>query len=234
MRIGVNPDAAEDCDGIADTDCNPKTVVAAVEADADGDTYRACGGDCDDTRDDVNPGAIEICDPLDTDEDCNGLADDEEKALKGAYDVYGYVDGDGDGYGAGALLGSCEGGWLLPDDTDCDDVEPAVNPGATEDCLSTADDDCDGFTHDCPKYGDVTSALDRTLYGFDGDELHTLRLTWRLQQSYGSGGALELVCNMRPPWQVLWTSREVSSCAPRPTRRVQILLARKPKTYEAI
>lgn len=51
-----------------------------------------------------------------------------------------YADDDGDDYES---------------DQDCNDDNPAVNPGATEDCANTIDDDCDGLVdgddvEDCP------------------------------------------------------------------------------------
>ncbi|HEX4825362.1 MAG TPA: MopE-related protein [Candidatus Polarisedimenticolaceae bacterium] len=59
-----------------------------------------------------------------------------------------YRDADGDGYGAaGGAIGSCDGsvpaGYVL-NDTDCDDTNPAVHPGATEVC-NGIDDNCDGL-----------------------------------------------------------------------------------------
>ena len=48
-------------------------------------------------------------------------------------------DGDGDGYGDPGDP-SCPGGGQ----TDCDDTDADVNPGATEDCYDGADNDCDG------------------------------------------------------------------------------------------
>ncbi len=47
-------------------------------------------------------------------------------------------DSDGDGYGSPGDPSCPNGGQ-----TDCDDVDPAVNPGAPEDC-DGVDDDCDG------------------------------------------------------------------------------------------
>ena len=43
----------------------------------------------------MNPGAVEVCDPADVDEDCNGLADDLDPAAEGK--VSSPVDADGDG-----------------------------------------------------------------------------------------------------------------------------------------
>ncbi|MDH3403538.1 MAG: MopE-related protein [Acidobacteriota bacterium] len=47
-------------------------------------------------------------------------------------------DGDGDGYGSPGSP-AC----MFPEE-DCDDADPAVNPGAAENCSNSIDDDCDG------------------------------------------------------------------------------------------
>ncbi len=51
------------------------------------------------------------------------------------------VDGDGDGYGTGAFANA----GCLQVAADCDDADPAVNPGAPEIC-NGIDDDCDPAT----------------------------------------------------------------------------------------
>jgi len=63
--------SAEACNGL-DDDCDGS--VPADEADADGDGYRVCGGDCNDGDAAINPGATEVCDGADN--DCSGAADD--------------------------------------------------------------------------------------------------------------------------------------------------------------
>ena len=65
--------------------------------------------------------------------------DGSTRPLRAGFDmgVYEYpdcVDSDGDGYGDHAC-----GGY------DCDDANPAVNPGAQEVCDNEIDDDCDDF-----------------------------------------------------------------------------------------
>lgn len=101
--------------------------------DNDGDTFAvegsACGlVDCDDTDPDVNPGAVEAC-SNGIDDNCDGLIDSEDSLCLICTDL------DGDGY-------SIDGGdcGLI----DCDDNDPAINPGALEVCDNGSDDDCDG------------------------------------------------------------------------------------------
>lgn len=62
--------------------------------------------------------------------------------------VTGYLDGDGDGFGAGASREVCsESGLVLEDEnTDCDDDDTTVYPGATDTACDGVDADCDGVT----------------------------------------------------------------------------------------
>lgn len=52
-------------------------------------------------------------------------------------------DGTGDTGTVGAE--DCDGDGYQKMDGDCDDDDPAVNPGMPEDCTETADENCDGF-----------------------------------------------------------------------------------------
>ncbi len=177
-EICDDEDVDEDCDGLADDD-DTDTVYDGEDGwytDADSDGYGdpssdptvSCDAsysgtaqnddDCDDTRADVNPGADEICDELDVDEDCDGLVDDQDDTPSGGTELY--ADDDGDGYGdAGDAQVLCdEGSGWVDDGTDCDDTDPSVNPGAVEtwydgtdaDCLGDDDydADADGYQHD--------------------------------------------------------------------------------------
>ncbi len=97
-NAGIHPGAGETCDNGVDEDCNGSDLASVVwYADGDGDGYgdtpvRGCGGqpggtsaqggDCDDSRADVNPGVAELCDGLDN--DCDGEIDDGPPTVMGA------------------------------------------------------------------------------------------------------------------------------------------------------
>ncbi|MDP2305038.1 MAG: MopE-related protein [Pseudomonadota bacterium] len=165
------PGADEYCDG-ADNDCDGSldeadaldagAWYADVDADGYGDAamglaacdapegYGADATDCDDTASVVNPGATEVCDAADVDEDCDALVDDADAGVIGQ--ALSYVDADGDGFGDDADPGvaSCDlpaGSAALAED--CDDAVAAINPGATELCdADDVDEDCDGLADD--------------------------------------------------------------------------------------
>ncbi len=92
-----------------------------LTVDEDGDGVSPCGGDCDDTRPGVWPGAPEYLDSRDN--DCDGDIDEGTDAF----------DDDGDGF--------------TELDGDCDDTDPATHPGGDE-VLNGVDDDCDGAVDD--------------------------------------------------------------------------------------
>ncbi|MEZ4433426.1 MAG: putative metal-binding motif-containing protein [bacterium] len=132
-------------------------VAFAPRCDADGDLFPDCAlagcceslppvplvADCHDTP----PAGCRGCDPreahpfkpFEPGADARGAAaerharwcgDGLDNDCRGAPDVAcGAVDGDGDGWGAGA---------------DCDDADPARNPGALDVCADGIDQDCDG------------------------------------------------------------------------------------------
>ncbi|MCB9778939.1 MAG: lamin tail domain-containing protein [Alphaproteobacteria bacterium] len=139
----------QDCDGHSDYD-----------ADFDGyDSDLYGGSDCADDDADVNPGQVEICDDLETDEDCNGLADDADPGVTDAYTLYPDVDGDGYG-GDAAAFESCElrSGYGT-EGGDCDDDDATVYPGADETWY-------DGIDGDCDRRSDYDADQD----GFDAEE----------------------------------------------------------------
>jgi hypothetical protein len=148
--------AVEYCETSAPTGYSANALdcddAAVMYGDSDLDGYGAgamvaCGGvaldtDCDDANALVHPGASEACADLAVDNDCDGDFSDAEASDSIAY----FVDGDQDGFGAGAATMSCSSiqGSVISA-TDCDDGDSAVHPGAAERCADLAiDNDCDG------------------------------------------------------------------------------------------
>jgi MYXO-CTERM domain-containing protein len=128
------------------------------------------GTDCDDTDRAVHPGAVEVCDDADTDEDCDTLADDADPGVDPATRRSWYPDADADTYGALDAVAACDPpAGAVPTGTDCDDTDPAVHPGAAETCDNGLDDDCDPATDDaCSDNGDTPGVDDTGGPGKDG------------------------------------------------------------------
>ncbi len=186
----VFPGADERCDEI-DQDCdgfvaNDPVDGTAWYVDADADGYGdaasglvACdaidgritdGTDCDDTRVDVHPGTVEVCDGIDG--DCSGEVDD------GLLFSGWYADTDADGFGdPDTSLSACaqpEG--YVEDATDCDDGDAATYAGAAEVC-DLEDNDCDGAVDD--------GAVDERTYYDDVDS-----------DGYGNGALAVSACGL--------------------------------------
>jgi len=184
----VHPAAFEYCGDEIDNNCDGQVDEDTAEdadtwyPDNDGDDYGVEGNttvsctqpegfadntnDCDDADATVYPGAIEACD--DVDNDCNGLIDDDAPTQTW------YGDKDRDGYGNPAVTKvACSPtiDWWVLVAGDCADQNPAVNPGATEDCSGGVDNDCDGdvdegsteicdddIDNDCDGYTDLADS----------------------------------------------------------------------------
>jgi len=132
---------------------SPDDTGSAV--DADGDGY-AVGEDCDDSDAAINPGADELCDDAEVDEDCDGLINDADDNFADGEQGAWHPDEDGDGYGdlsVEALLAcvdpSTETDTYVEDGSDCNDSDVAINPDAQEVCdPDNVDEDCNGEVDD--------------------------------------------------------------------------------------
>ncbi|MEN0064390.1 MAG: MopE-related protein [Myxococcota bacterium] len=168
----------DDCDmGIDDADpdgppVDALTFYADTDQDGFGDVLApvvACvappfsvedATDCDDTRDDVRPDAVETCADLD-DRNCDGISpqddgdgdgspvcedcNDIDAAIAAPQDWF--FDGDHDGFGDGVAVVAC----LAPKDHvatsgDCNDSDDEIFP--------TADEVCDGVDNNCDMLAD--------------------------------------------------------------------------------
>ena len=221
----VHPDALEVCDDLdVDENCNdlvddddPEVLASSKTEwfpDGDGDGYasdEAAGelscdppggtsvlnqGDCDDGDDTIHPDASEICD--DTDNDCDGLVDDEDDSLDPDTTVTWYPDADADGYGdpEGATEACSQPSGTIADGTDCDDTDPNIHPGAQEICDDEdIDQDCDTWADD------VDPSTDRsTRSEWWADEDH---------DGYGDPDTVTEACD-QPDWYV--APAELSDC----------------------
>ena len=174
-------DVDDDCDGLLDAADPSLSGGALYYVDADDDGFGvaggllACGpvgtrralvaGDCDDSAGAIKPSAAEVCDPSNTDEDCDGLADDADSSATGK--ALFYADGDSDTYGAGPGASACDASPSFPAAVagDCDDSTAAVSPGRAEVCdPSNVDEDCSGAADN-----DDAAALGQALWYADGD-----------------------------------------------------------------
>ena len=103
----------------------PRNPCDDADVDGDGSKAQWCGGDdCDDDDRRRYPGATEVCDPEDVDEDCDPT-------------TFGERDADRDG----AFDARCCNQGNCGDD--CDDNRASTNPDVPETCDSV-DNDCDG------------------------------------------------------------------------------------------
>ena len=174
--VEVCNDADDDCDGRPDVDAVDGTDwYADADADGYGDAavpqnacdqpvgYVADATDCDDATRTAFPGAPETCAYV-GDDDCDG--DANELDAVGCLDWY--VDLDGDLYGGDSVcVCTAYGDYDTLVGDDCDDAEPGENPGATEVCGDSVDQDCSGADDDC-----TLSAADALIAGRTaGDEL---------------------------------------------------------------
>jgi MYXO-CTERM domain-containing protein len=140
-----HPGATELCNG-RDDDCDGS--IPANEADADADGVMICEGDCNDTRNDVNPLVPEVCDG-NTDEDCDGLVDDADPSATGQSTFFVDADGDGAGDPARPVQACAAAPGRSATGNDCDDTSATVSPSLPEVCdPANVDENCSGAADD--------------------------------------------------------------------------------------
>ena len=156
----IHPFQLEICDGI-DNDCNELIddgTQYTYYADADFDGYgdpnvsiQACyvpegytenNLDCNDADSEQYPFAEEYCNQQD--DDCDGSVDEDP-----VDSPIWYYDIDGDGFGSSfiTVFECLAPAGYIADNSDCDDTNTSVYPGATELC-NNLDNDCNGLIDD--------------------------------------------------------------------------------------
>ena len=154
-----------DCNGIADDGMD------SVDDDGDGCSEDGAGclgtvGDCDDSLDQVHPGAPEIDDePLDIDNDCDGFvfvnAPFAVASLASTGNCDNFADDDGDGWidaadpdcttstaESGLSFTACNDGADTDGDGLVDSADPQCDSGFDNDEVSASPDDCANGTDD--------------------------------------------------------------------------------------
>ncbi|MFO7962810.1 MAG: MopE-related protein [Desulfobacterales bacterium] len=185
-----------------------KVAGSADCTDADGDGYYAeatgCWPvDCDDTDAAINPGAVEVCDGKDN--DCDGEVDE------GVQNIY-YQDADGDGYGdpMNSIQDCSAPSGYVTDNTDCDDTDASVNPGAAEVCDDGIDNDCDGEVDEGCSVNQAPSFTADTIDEIDATENIDYNSTLADDASDPEGDAMTFSKVFGPMWLTVASDGKLS------------------------
>ena len=198
----IKPGAIELCN-LIDDNCNGQVneglVFANYYIDSDLDGYGAgvainsCtpifgnyvtnNSDCNNNNANIRPNATELCNGID--ENCNNLIDD------GLTFVNYYIDTDGDGFGAGIATNSCInlGAGYATNNTDCNNTNSAIRPGASELCNSI-DDNCNNSIDEGLTFSNYYLDVDQ-----DGYYLSIVNACVSPGPNYTAGGIVFGDCN---------------------------------------
>ncbi len=136
----------DNCDGQIDENCVSYTYYFDGDNDGYGDPtkptttfssippagYVADSTDCNDNDHAIHPNQSDLCNGID--DDCDNLVDED------ATFTTWYADADVDGYGDPSISQmTCSGAPVgyVADNTDCNDSNADINPGASEQCNGT-------------------------------------------------------------------------------------------------
>ncbi|GEM_PF-1712807 len=159
------------------------TACPDTDVDDDGDGVPSAE-DCDDENPAVFPGNVETCNGLD--DDCNELIDDRLEFADWYPDVDLDEYGDMDADPVSSCMEAVEGHLL--DNTDCDDTEADVHPGAPELC-NDRDDDCNDLIDDDVQYLDWYPDTD--LDGFGDADAEPTNACDRPGDDWAADGGLD-------------------------------------------
>lgn len=167
-----------------------------------------------------------------TTEVCNSMDDDCDGHIDEGTLLTFYADADGDTYGdVSAPISMCD---IIPgyveDNTDCNDDNPDIHPGATEIC-NDIDDNCNGLTDDGITISCTITASGPTTFCQGGSVILTATHTGTSQQWKRNGvnlpGATSTLLSVNTTG--LYTCTAYSDCDTVTATEINVLVNKNPK-----